>query len=98
MAKSVVGITAQGAALCYRTIVAESACAAPCGAHPPIAMYIGSFAVLRTLSKKIVADAGSLLEKGTLSWRMIETSMRQSSRGRDYEPETSAGSRLLGDN
>src|SRR5215831_2833523 len=39
----IVGITAEGASLCYRTIVAESARALPDGAHPPIAMYTGSF-------------------------------------------------------
>jgi aspartate racemase len=42
----IVGITAEGASLCYRTIVSESANMLPGGAHPPIAMYTGSFAVL----------------------------------------------------
>jgi hypothetical protein len=38
MTIGIVGITAEGASLCYRTFVAESAFALPGGAHPPGAM------------------------------------------------------------
>jgi aspartate racemase len=48
----IVGITAEGASLCYRTIVAESAQFLPDGAHPPIALYTGSFAVLNERLKQ----------------------------------------------
>jgi aspartate racemase len=46
----IVGITAEGASLCYRTIVSESPL--PGGAHPPIALYTGSFAVLNESLKQ----------------------------------------------
>jgi aspartate racemase len=48
----IVGVTAEGASLCYRTIVAECANTPPSGAHPPIAMYTGSFAVLHARLKE----------------------------------------------
>jgi aspartate racemase len=58
----IVGITAEGASLCYRTIVAESAQALPSGAHPPIAMYTGSFAVLNErLSRRDWPGVGALI-------------------------------------
>jgi aspartate racemase len=58
----IVGITAEGASLCYRTIVAESARALPGGAHPPIAMYTGSFAVLNErLSRRDWPGVGALI-------------------------------------
>jgi len=58
----IVGITAEGASLCYRTIVAESARALPDGAHPPIAMYTGSFAALNErLSRRDWPGVGALI-------------------------------------
>jgi aspartate racemase len=57
----IVGITAEGAPLCYRTIVAESANTLPSGAHPPIAMYTGSFALLNErLSRRDWPGVGAL--------------------------------------
>jgi aspartate racemase len=57
-----VGITAEGASLCYRTIVAESANMLPGGAHPPISMYTGSFAVLNErLSRRDWPGVGALI-------------------------------------
>ncbi|HEY7020904.1 MAG TPA: amino acid racemase [Ktedonobacterales bacterium] len=56
----IVGITAEGASLCYRTIVAESPLTG--GAHPPIAMYTGSFAVLNArLKERDWPEVGALI-------------------------------------
>jgi aspartate racemase len=58
----IVGITAEGASLCYRTIVSESANILPGGAHPPIAIYTGSFAVLNErLRQRDWPEVGALI-------------------------------------
>jgi aspartate racemase len=56
----IVGVTAEGASLCYRTIVSESPL--PGGGHPPIAMYTGSFAVLNeSLQQRDWAGVGAII-------------------------------------
>ena len=56
----IVRITAEGASLRYRTTVSESPL--PGGAHPPIAMYTGSFAVLNeSLKQRDWAGVGAII-------------------------------------
>src|SRR5690242_1999114 len=58
----IVGIAAEGASLCYRTIVAESADFPPGGAHPPIALYTGSFHTLNErLTQRDWPGVGALI-------------------------------------
>jgi aspartate racemase len=58
----IVGVTAEGAALCYRTIVAESAHLLPVGAHPPIVMHTGSFQLMNErLTQRDWPEVGALV-------------------------------------